>query len=127
MKLFEIPIYYRPRSAASEDKFWRAYDYNEVIGWVALEPRKNAIRAEHWLVRQRPTKVLVNKEFMPEGKLFQVSTNGLTDEEVFKKLLSALSEAQEYSHLSKYHFDLEAFANTGAHINWKQLLSSCNA
>jgi len=127
MKLFEIPIYYRTRADSLEEKYWRVYDYNEVIGWVALYPRPQAIRAEHWTTLQRPSKVLIRKQFDPKGKLFQIRVRGLSDNQIYERLINAFEDTKKYSYLSKYHFDLEAFKTTGKFVNWRNVLETAKS
>ena len=123
MKLFEIPIYYRAKDKAMKEKYWRSYEYNEIIGWVVLETRPNAIRAEYFLVRERPSKVLIRKEFEPKGKLFQLPLARSNDKDIYKRILNSLTEWQGCSHLAKYCFDIEAFKAIGPFVPWR---SVCN-
>lgn len=116
MKLFEIPIYLRSKKAACKDKWWRAYEYNETVGWVVLEGRQKVIRAEYFFVRERPSRMLVRKEFEPMGKLFQVPLN--RQHGTYRRLHIALGECQENSFLSRFHFDLEAFEAVGPYLDW---------
>lgn len=127
MKLFEVPIYYRTRDAANLERYWRDYDYNEVVGWVVLFPRRNAIRAEYWFVRQRPSKVLVRKDFGYRGKLFQINVTNLTDHQIYQRLLSAFEDFKNNSYLARFYFDLQSFVSLGKHVRWCSVLSDNNA
>ena len=127
MKLFEIPIYYRTREDSNKNHYWRCCDYNEVIGWVVLYSRKSAIRAEYWFVSQRPTKILIRKEFENMGKLFQVSVNNLNNAQIFNRLVEAFKDFQSNGNLSKFHFDIEALINIGKHLDWNVILNKTSA
>ncbi|MBI3600745.1 MAG: hypothetical protein HY097_08915 [Nitrospinae bacterium] len=118
MKLFEIPIYYKCREKALRTKYWRSYDYNEVVGWLVLEPRLNAIRAEYWFVMQRPCENLVRKQFECRGKLFQIRIRGLENPQICDKLHRTFLDMQTNSHLSKYYFDLQAFEAIAPYVDW---------
>jgi hypothetical protein len=121
VKLFELAIYVRSKEAASVNRRGRGYEYNEVVGWVVLEARPKAIRAEYFFVRERPSKVLVRKEFELKGKLFQVPLEG---EGTYLRIRSALREWQESSFLSRYYFDLEAFEAVGPFIDWSAVIAA---
>jgi hypothetical protein len=127
MKLLEIPIYFRSRGAARSERYWRCYDYNEIIGWVVLEPRPNAIRAEFWMVLQQPCSGLIRKQFENKGKLFKIGIAGFDNNAIFFRLKAAFQDVQANSYLSKYHFDLEVFERLGPHIDWISMLSECSA
>lgn len=118
MKLFEIPIYYRCREKTLRTKYWRSYDYNEVVGWIVLEPRLNAIRAEYWFVMQRPCENLIRKQFECKGKLFQIRIKGLANRQIIDKLYTAFQDVQINSHLSKYYLDLQAFKAIAPYVDW---------
>lgn len=121
VKLFELAIYVRSKDAASMDRQSRGYEYNEVVGWVVLEARPSAIRAEYYFVRERPSKFLVRKEFELKGKLFQVPLEG---ESTYLRIRSALRECQESSFLCRFHFDLEAFEAVGPFVNWRAVVAA---
>jgi len=124
MKLLEVPIYFRSRDAATSERHWRSYDYNEIIGWIVLEARPRAIRAEYWMVLQRPCSGLIRKQFENKGKLFKVNLADLDNAGIFSKLKSAFQDIQENSYLFKYHIDLEVFERTGPHIDWVTIISA---
>ena len=123
MKIFEIPIYFRSRDAAKSERYWRCYDYNEIIGWIVLEQRLNAIRADHWMVLQRPCVGLIRKQFENKGKLFKVEVGILDNQGIFLKLKAALQDTQKNSYLFRYHLDLDAFDRLGSYINWCSLFA----
>jgi hypothetical protein len=124
MKLLEIPIYFRTRDAARSEQYWRSYDYNEIIGWVVLETRPRAIRAEYWMVLQRPCSGLIRKQFANKGKLFKINVAGLDNTGILSKLKSAFQDVQENSYLFKYHFDLEVLNGIGPHIDWVGIIDA---
>lgn len=97
----------------------RWFYFNETVGFIWLEPRPDAIRAEYCFIRQRPSRVLVRREFEPRGKLFQVSCRGLTNAQVFSSLVSAFEEFQSSGFLEAFWIDLGAFNLVGQSIDWQ--------
>ena len=118
-RLFDVPIYYRAPEELRGNSKWRWFYFNETVGFIWLEARPNAIRAEYCFIRQRPSRVLVRREFEPRGKLFQVSCRDATNAEVFARLMSAFSESQSSGFLHPFWIDLGAFKMSGPTIDWQ--------
>lgn len=126
MRLFELPIYYKSREQLRDVRIPFGYAYNQIIGWVSIESRETSIRAEHWVTFQRPSRVLLRKEYEPKGKLFQISIKRLDNVQIFSRLRNALLDIQQNSYLRKYYLDLEAFDNVGPLIDWRKCVSMHN-
>lgn len=122
MKLLELPIYYKSKESLRKFRQPFGYEYNQIVGWIAIEPRQFALRAEHWVVFQRPSRVLVFKQFEYKGKLFQISTKRLQSAQIFARLHSALIDTQENSYLSKYCIDLGMFNAIGPFVDWTKCI-----
>jgi len=123
-RILDIPIYYRAPEDRSNRGTARWFPYNEIVGWIWLELRRNGVRAEYCFIRQRPSWVLARREFEPRGKLFQVDLRGLSNAQIFERLLTAFVEIQKHSHLNKFWLDLAVFNLTGPVIDWHALLQS---
>ena len=114
-----MPIYYRSQEELRSNSGWRWYYFNETVGFIWLEPRPDAIRAEYCFIRQRPSRVLVRREFEPRGKLFQVSCKGIASSQIFDKLMLAFEDIRAAGFLSSYWIDLDAFERVGPTIDWQ--------
>jgi hypothetical protein len=124
-RIIDVPIFYLPpddlpRAAAR-------LHYNNSIGYIWLEPRPDAVRAEYCLARERPSRVLVNCTFEDHGKLFQVACRELCNKDILDKLLRAFQECQEVGDLSKFWIDLSSLCDIGRYIDWQALVSTQRA
>lgn len=118
-RILDVPIYYRSPDRLGGNAGWRWFYFNETVGFIWLESRPDAIRAEYCFIRQRPSRVLVRREFEPRGKLFQVSCRGLTNAEIFGRLLAAFGDFQSSGFLQSFWIDLGAFKVAGPSIDWQ--------
>ena len=120
-RIFDVPIFYLP-----PDNFPRAAarpHYNNAIGYIWLEPRPHAVRAEYCLARERPSRVLVKRTFDDCGKLFQVTCHGLSNADILDKLVGALQEFQQVGELSRFWIDLRSLCDVGRYVDWQALVS----
>lgn len=122
LRILDIPIYYRSPESKPDRRSGRWFFYNEMVGWIWLEPRQNIVRAEYCFVRQRPSWALVRREFEPRGKLFQVDCRRLSNTQIFERLSRAVEEIQTRGHLCRFWLDLTVFNVTGPAIDWRALL-----
>lgn len=122
-RIIDVPIYYRSPEELRGNSKWRWFYFNEVVGYVWLIARPQALRAEYCFIRQRPSRVLVRREFEPRGKLFQISCHGLTNAQIYAKLVSVLGELQSSGFLQSFWLDLGSFQEVGPAINWQQLIA----
>jgi len=121
-RILDIPVYYRHPDTLHDNPTWRWFYFNEIVGWIWLQARPTAIRAEYCFIRQRPSRVLVRREFEPRGKLFQVGCRGLANADVFARLSAALLETQQVSHLRAFWIDLGAFNTAGPTMDWQGIM-----
>ena len=125
-RIIDIPVYYRSPDDLHDNAKWRWFYFNETVGFIWLVPRSKAIRAEYCFIQQRPSRVLVRKEFEPRGKLFQVSCRGLTNAQVFARIALAFREIQSAGFFQPFWIDRGAFDVIGPGIDWLQLASEKN-
>ena len=125
-RIIDIPIYFRSPEALRGSSRWRWFYFNEAVGCVWLTVRPQALRAEYCFIRQRPSRVLERKEFEPRGKLFQVSCRGLSNAQIYTKLLSVFGEFQSSGFLQAFWLDLGSFHLVGPAINWRGLIAGAH-
>lgn len=126
-RIIDIPIYFRTPEKLRDNAMWRWFYFNEAIGYIWLTAQPQGFRAEYCFVRQRPSRVLVRKEFEPRGKLFQVSCRGLTNAQIYDKLRSTFDEFQSSGFLQSFWLDLGSFETAGPAIDWRRLIASARA
>jgi hypothetical protein len=124
-RIFDIPIFY-----LAPDNFPRALDrlhYNHAIGYAWLEPRKRGIRVEYCFARERPSRFLVKRTFEDRGKLFQITCDGLSNMEIFSRLLEGFNECQKFGDLHKFWIDTGSLHDFGRYVDWKALVAGSAA
>jgi hypothetical protein len=50
---------------------WYSWRYNEIVGWIEIFILGTQVRGELWLIKQRVTKSVRQKQFRRLGKLFE--------------------------------------------------------
>lgn len=119
----------KEKEADYDFAYHRAWNYNEVIGWIRVFNAGGHIKGELWFVNKRVSRTLRNKIYIQYGNAFecgvsQYDPGSITNEEFFDHLMLCMQEQIAEDHLlSKYFIDYEAFANTGRYFDWKKLIA----
>ncbi len=99
---------------------WSAYYYSEMVGMIRLFAINMQIRAELWFVKERISRSLIRKRWhLANIKLFEYWVHdGDKNNDIYNLILKRLEKENKEWLLKNRYIDLEAFENSGRHIDY---------
>lgn len=102
------------------------WQYNQIIGYISIYVFCSKIKAELWYTtKQKIRKGITYKDIRYKAYgLLDISTEYLTNEQVFDRLIEDLEKIKEqYKSLKNRHIDLSELKSFGPFIDWKSFIS----
>ena len=106
-----------------QENLWRPWEYNQVIGWIALFIFGKDVRGDYYLAKSKRLNYrLVKKRFEYMGKAFECGFyQPCESEEIFYRLRERILSCKNDFN-GKVHIELSTFDNLGPFIKWDSLL-----
>ncbi len=102
----------------------KCWHYNELVWFIRIYT--DWYGKAWWILyylKAKKIRKTSRKEFEYRWKIFEVRGNrGLSNKEIFKRILIELKDLNHEKKLKKIYIDLESFKNIGNYVDWKNLI-----